>query len=141
MGTCKAHLSIVQMNISAYAKTTFVGSNTGPMFPRQAYTTLPYIRTLLTRELISYSFTLMLEMPSSRQFVLTAQNVFLALHILALSNTSGLNDVLDIIKPRYLNSFAVSIFYWFISISPVQFTNIACVFSILMCRSLATQKD
>jgi hypothetical protein len=72
MGTCKAHLSIVRMSISAYANTTFVGSSTGSIFPRHAYTTLPYINTLLTREFINYNLTLMLEIPSSLQFVLTA---------------------------------------------------------------------
>jgi hypothetical protein len=35
-GTYKAQRSIVRMNISAYAKTTFVGSSTGSMLLRQA---------------------------------------------------------------------------------------------------------
>jgi hypothetical protein len=64
-----------------------------------------------------------------------------ALQILAYNKISGLNDLFDIIRPKYLNSCTVSIFYLFNNSWPLQFTYIAYVFPMLMCRSLPTQKE
>jgi hypothetical protein len=64
-----------------------------------------------------------------------------ALQILAYNRISGLNDLLEIIRPKYLNSSTVSIFYLCKYSWPLQFTYIACVFPILMCRSFTTQKE
>jgi hypothetical protein len=65
--------------------------------------------------------------------------VLVALRILAYSKMSGLNDELDIIKPKYLNSVTVLSSSLFIISLPLQFTYIALVLSVFICKSFSSQ--
>jgi hypothetical protein len=76
-----------------------------------AYRILPYNNILLTNAVISYSFILTFEIPSSLQFVHTALKLRLAELSLAFKILLGVVKLLAIIIPRYLNSFTVSISY------------------------------
>jgi hypothetical protein len=49
-------------------------------------------------------------MPNIRQFVYTALKTRLAAESLASKSISGLIDVFDIYRPKYLNYYTVSIF-------------------------------
>jgi len=66
------HLSIFLAKISALEKTAFVWSNVVSTLLRHAYTMQPYKSILVTRDVIIWIFTRILDIPSVLQFVLTA---------------------------------------------------------------------
>lgn len=134
-----AHLSILLKNISALEKMRFVGSNADSTLLRHAQTTHPYCRTLVTNALTNYNFTRTLEIPNSLQFDLTAQKVLLDLFIRSYNKTSGFLLLFDNFKPKYLNSFTVSISLSFTIRVSTQFTYIALVFLAFICKSLSLQ--
>ena len=75
-----------------------------------------------------------------RQLVYTALKVRFAAPNLAFMITSGYTDAFEIIRPRYLNFYTVSICYLHTYIYPLQFTNIAFVLPMLISRLLLAQK-
>ena len=70
--TLKIQRNIFLANISAFAKTVLVGSNVVSTLLRHAYIIQPYKSTLVTREVMIYIFTRILEIPRSLQLVFTA---------------------------------------------------------------------
>jgi len=75
IGSWKIQRSIFLANVSAWAKTVLAYSNVVSKLLRQAYTTQPYKRMLVTNPYIIYNLTLTFEMPNNLQFVLTAWNI------------------------------------------------------------------
>jgi hypothetical protein len=140
LSTFNAHLSIVRMKISAFAKIAFVGSSADSTLLKHAYTTQPYCRTLETNAFTNYSLTRMLDIPNILQFILTAWNVRSALLILSCNITSGLLLLFVMIRPKYLNFSTTVIFYLFTYKSPLQLTYIASVLDILISSALLSQK-
>jgi hypothetical protein len=134
-----AHLSILLKNISALEKMIFVGSNADSTLLRHAYTTHPYCSTLVTNAFTSYNFTRTFEIPRSLQFDLTAYNVLFDLLIRSYSKTSGFLLQFDNFKPKYLNSFTVSISFSFTIRVSTQFIYIALVFLAFICKSFSVQ--
>ena len=64
-----------------------------------------------------------------------------AFKILALSKISGLHVLFEIMSPKYLNSFNISIYLPFSYIWPLQFTNMAYVFSRFMLSVFSAQNS
>ena len=95
-----AHLSIFLIKISALANIRFAGDKTGSTLLKHAYTTLPYNKTLHTKEFTNYIFTPTFVIPNTLQLLRTALNVLYATYILSYNNLSGLLLLLTIHKPK-----------------------------------------
>ena len=99
----------------------------------------PYKRTLATRALMIYIFTRAFERPKTLQFVLTAQNIQLALINLAYKIPSGFILAFVNSIPKYLNFSTVSTNFPYIYILELQLTYIAYVLSRFIHRAFSLQ--
>jgi hypothetical protein len=75
-----------------------------------AYSIPPYKRTLRTNALTNNNLTFTFVIPIILQFVHTARKQRFAAFKRAFKILSGLVELFDNNKPRYLNSYTVSIF-------------------------------
>ena len=132
--TLKIQRNIFLAKISAFAKTVLVGSNVVSTLLRHAQIIHPYKSTLITREVMIYICTRILEIPRSLQFVLTAQYIQLAFMSLAYEIPSGFILAFYSSRPKYLQVLTVSTNSPYILILESQFTNIANNLSRCMCK-------
>lgn len=137
--TLKIQRNIFLAKISAFAKIVLVGSNVVSTLLRHAYIMQPYKSTLVTREVMIYIFTRILEIPRSLQLVFTAQYIQLAFMSLAYRIPSGFKLEFYSSSPKYLKLLTVSTYSPYILILESQFTNIAYVLSRFIRKAFQLQ--
>ena len=99
-----------------------------------AYKTQPYNRTLRTNALTSNNFTFTFVIPTILQLVHIDKKLRFAALSLAFNMLPGFVALLDIMIPRYLNSYTVSISYSLTNIYASQLINMALVFPMIIVR-------